>query len=110
MDADSFHKGKGTSTIYRGQDGSYLLRLEELAVTNGPDLHVILSPHENPERREDVHTPGYVDLGKLKGNRGNQNYEIPDGVDITFFKSVIIYCKPFSVVFRVAELADIRTS
>ncbi len=98
------------ATIYRGPDDSYLLRLEELAVTNGPDLHVILSPHESPERRNDVHMPGYVDLGKLKGNRGNQNYEIPDGVDITAFRSVIIYCKPFSVVFSVAELVDLGTS
>lgn len=110
MDADSFHKGSGTATIYRGPDGSYLLRLEDLAVTNGPDLHVILSPHESPESRNDVHTPGYVDLGKLKGNKGNQNYEIPGGVDIAANGSMIIYCKPFSVVFSVAQLVDLGTS
>ena len=107
MDADSFHKGSGAATIYRGPDGSYLLRLEDLAVTNGPDLHVILSPHASPKSRNEVHAPGYIDWGKLKGNRGNQNYEIPDGVDITAFQSVVIYCKPFSVVFSVAGLVDL---
>ena len=105
-DADSFHRGKGRATIYQGEDGSYLLRLEELDVTNGPDLHVILSPHADPDNSREVKTEGYVDLGKLKGNRGNQNYPIPPGVDIGIFNSVVIYCKPFSVVFSVASLAD----
>ena len=50
--------------------------------------------------------PGYLDLGKLKGNRGNQNYPIPADVDISIFNSVVIYCKPFAVVFSVATLYD----
>jgi hypothetical protein len=106
MDADSFHKGSGLATIYRGPDGSHLLRLEELDVTNGPDLHVILTPFNNPERHRDVQVPGYVDLGQLKGNRGNQNYFIPDDVDVSSFQSVVIFCKPFSVIFSVAVLQD----
>ena len=110
MDADSFHKGSGSATIYRGSDGSYLLRLEDLDVTNGPDLRVVLSPHENPDNPGEVKTPGYVELGKLKGNRGNQNYPIPDDVDIAAHQSVIIYCKPFSVIFSVATLEDLVAS
>ena len=51
--------------------------------------------------------PGYVDLGKLKGNKGNQNYEIPDDVDIASMRSVTIYCKPFQVIFSVAPLQDL---
>ena len=105
-DADSFHKGSGIATIYRGPDGSHLLRLEELSVTNGPDLHVILSPHQNPEKRADVTAAGYVDLGKLKGNKGNQNYDIPGDVDIAAQGSVVIYCVPFHVVFSVATLQE----
>ena len=105
-DADSFHKGSGQATIYRGPDGSRLLRLESLNVTNGPDLHVILTPHENPESRADVSTTGYVDLGKLKGNKGDQNYPIPDDVDVGIQNSVVIYCKPFHVVFSVAPLEE----
>ena len=109
MDAESFHKGSGSATIYRGPDGSYLLRLEDLAVTNGPDLHVILSPHASPDNPGDVKTAGYLDLGRLKGNRGNQNYEIPDDVEIGNFRSVVIYCVPFIVVFSVAMLDDLTT-
>ena len=106
-DADSFHKGSGQAIIYRGPDGSHLLRLENLSVTNGPDLHVLLSPHPDPQSHGEVKQPGYVDLGKLKGNKGNQNYEIPAEVDVSIQGSVIIYCKPFSVIFSVAPLRDI---
>jgi hypothetical protein len=47
----------------------------------------------------------YLDLGSLKGNLGNQNYDIPAGTDINQFKSVVIYCLPFHVVFSTADLA-----
>ncbi len=105
-DQDNFHKGSGQATIYRGPDGSLLLRLEDLDVTNGPDLHVLLSPHPDPSNSGEVKTPGYVDLGKLKGNRGNQNYPILEDIDVAAQGSVIIYCKPFKVVFSVASLQD----
>ena len=103
-DADSFHRGSGQATIFATPDGLHLLRLENLDVTNGPALHVFLSPHEDPTRSSEVKLAGYVDLGPLKGNRGNQNYPIPDGVDVSVINSVVIYCKPFSVVFSVATL------
>ena len=103
-DADAFHRGSGTATIYRTPDGSEIVRLEDLNVTNGPALHVVLSTHPNPERSEQVKQEGYVDLGDLKGNRGNQNYPIPAGVDTSVHKSVVIYCYPFAVVFSVATL------
>ena len=80
------------------------MRLEDLNVTNGPALHVVLSTHPDPERSEQVKQEGYVDLGDLKGNRGNQNYPIPAGVDTSIHKSVVIYCYPFAVVFSVATL------
>ncbi len=106
-DADSFHKGSGQATIYRAPDGGYLLRLENLDVTNGPALHVFLSPHEDPDRGDEVKQAGYVNLGRLKGNRGNQNYPIPADLDLDVINSVVIYCKPFSVVFSVATLNDL---
>ena len=105
-DADAFHRGSGTATIYRTPDGSEVLRLENLNVTNGPALHVVLSTHPDPERSQQVKQEGYVDLGDLKGNRGNQNYPIPAGVDTSIHKSVVIYCYPFAVVFSVAELGS----
>ena len=103
-DADAFHRGSGTATIYRTPDGSEVLRLEDLDVTNGPALHVVLSTHPDPERSQQVKQEGFVDLGDLKGNRGNQNYPIPAGVDTSIHKSVVIYCYPFAVVFSVATL------
>jgi hypothetical protein len=101
-DADSFHKGSGKATIYQLPDGSHVLRLEEFSVTNGPDLHVLLAGHPAPTGRDDLGE--YLDLGSLKGNMGNQNYEIPADAELSQFKSVVIYCKPFHVVFSTATL------
>lgn len=105
-DADRFHKGSGSATIYRGSDGSHLLRFEDFSVTNGPALIVILSPHPNARNSAEAHLEGYVSLGNLKGNIGNQNYELPADLDVSTIGSVIIYCEPFSVVFSVAPLRD----
>ncbi|NQW18497.1 MAG: DM13 domain-containing protein [Chloroflexi bacterium] len=100
MDEDFFHKGSGKATIYRLGDGSSVLRFEGLNVTNGPDLHVLLL--EDPTVRDkDL---GYIDLGGLKGNRGNQNYELPDGTDASTYHGVMIYCQPFRVIFSTAQL------
>ena len=104
QDADRFHKGSGGATLYRLKDGSAVLRLEDFRVTNGPDLHVILTPHPAPSGRDDVHSGDYLDLGKLKGNVGNQNYPLPASADPSGFSSVVIYCKPFHVIFSVASL------
>lgn len=105
-DADSFHKGSGQATIYQLPRGNYFLRLADLKVTNGPALHVILSSHPDPQSRDDV--KGYIDLGGLKGNLGNQNYDIPAGIDLAAQRSVVIYCKPFHVIFSVSPLQDVR--
>ncbi len=107
MGADSFHRGAGTATIYRLDDGSRVLRLEDIDITNGPDLHVLLSPVADPQGRDEVTAAGYVDLGGLKGNRGSQNYDIPDDFVIGDEISVVIYCVPFHVVFSTATLAQV---
>jgi len=100
--ADSFHVGSGTASIFQ-QDDNRVLRLEEFSVTNGPDLHVILVRHPAPGSRSDV-GEDYVDLGELKGNQGNQNYDVSAGVDLSVYQSVVIYCVPFHVVFATATL------
>ena len=105
-DADSFHKGEGSATLYTLPDGSNVLRLEDFRVTNGPDLRVILASHPDPMSRGNVHSGEYVELGKLKGNIGNQNYTLPDGLSPDDYNSVIIYCKPFQVLFSVAPLSE----
>ena len=99
-DADRFHKGSGRATIYRLEDDSHVLRLEDLNVTNGPDLRVLLMV--DPEGGDKGQ--GYLDLGKLKGNIGNQNYPIPDDADVSRYHAVMIYCQPFHVVFSTAPL------
>ncbi len=103
-DADAFHKGEGTATIYQLEDGSHVLRFEDFRVTNGPALFVLVSPHPNPGGRGDISEAGYTELARLKGNVGNQNYLLPDDLSPDDLNSVIIYCKPFRVVFSVAAL------
>ena len=103
-DADSFHRGSGDATIYRLPDGSHLLRLEDFEVTNGPDLRVLLARPNDPQSRDELHAAGYTHLAKLKGNKGNQNYEIPADIDPAGVGSIIIYCMPFQVIFSVAPL------
>ena len=104
QDADSFHRGSGSATIYRLPSGEGVLRLENFSVTNGPRLHVILTPSANPAGRSDVRADGHLDLGGLKGNRGDQNYPIPADADLSSFGAAVIYCVPFNVVFSVASL------
>lgn len=104
-DVDSFHRGQGTATIYRNADGSHLLRFEDFRVTNGPDLRVLLAAASDPQSRQELQEGGYVELAELKGNIGSQNYEIPAEVDpAAQGGSVIIYCRPFQVIFSVAPL------
>ena len=101
-DADRFHKGSGDAFLYELADGSLLLRFDPFRVTNGPDLHVLLAANPGPRKRGELGE--YVDLGSIKGNVGAQNYPVPAGTDITAFKSVVIYCKPFHVVFATADI------
>jgi hypothetical protein len=98
--ADAFHQGTGDATIYE-TEGNFVLRLENFEVTNGPDLRVYLAAGTGPTNRSDLGQ--FVDLGSLKGNIGNQNYDIPADVDVTLYNSVVIYCKPFHVVFATAS-------
>lgn len=101
--ADSFHQGSGAADLFRLPDGTTLLRFESFEVTNGPELHVYLSQHPSPSNRTEV-GENYLDLGELKGNVGNQNYEVPGDVDLSLYQSVVIYCVPFHVVFATATL------
>ena len=103
--ADDFHQGSGTATIYELEDGSHVLRFEDFEVTNGPDLHVLISETDTITSSEDLNAAGYVDLGKLKGNVGNQNYELPAGFAVDGPVTITIYCDPFHVVFATATLS-----
>lgn len=102
-DADSFHKGSGTAGVVSVPGGSEL-RFGAFQVTNGPDLYVYLAVHPQPRSRADV-DEGFVNLGRLKGNVGAQAYAIPPGTDVARFRSVVIYCRAFHVVFSTASLS-----
>ena len=97
------HRTTGSAHVLRLPNGSHVLRIENLDTSNGPDLRVYLSElpsnlgwHDYGER--------YVELGKLKGNRGDQNYRIPAGTDVSKYKSLVIWCVRFKVGFGVAPL------
>lgn len=94
---DGIHDVKGDSKILSLNDGSRVLRLENFKSTNGPDLYVYLST--------DIQGTDIINLGLLKANIGNQNYEIPNGTNLEKFNKVLIWCKSFSVLFGSAELS-----
>lgn len=98
------HASEGQATIYQLADGSNILRLQEFSVDNGPDLHVYLVPVDPVPDTVGSEIPGYFDLGKLKGNIGDQNYELPADLDLSQYKSVVIWCQPFRVPFSAAPL------
>ena len=103
-DADSIHKGSGDAKLFRLADDQSVLRLENLKVTNGPDLRVYLVRHPDPTSSGDVKDSEFVDLGPLKGNIGNQNYAVPAGTDVTQFASAVVWCRAFGVLFASAPL------
>jgi hypothetical protein len=103
-----FHKadkaGKGTATIYRLANGKRVLRLTDFAVDNGPDLHVRLIAANDAKDTTSVAKTDHVELGKLKGNKGSQNYDVPENVDLGKYRVVSIWCNRFSVNFAAAPL------
>lgn len=103
-DADAVHKGTGQATLYELPDGSHVVRFEDFRTTNGPALVVYLSAHPAPAKAADVADNDYLSLGKLKGNVGNQNYRVPADAEIGAYKSVVIWCELFGVLFSPAPL------
>ena len=94
-DADSSHKGSGNVQV----------RLTEFQVTNGPDLEVWLVANPDLQTSQDVKASEWVSLGQLKGNIGDQTYNVPAGVDLSAYGSVVIWCEQFGVLFSTASLA-----
>ena len=103
-DADSAHKGKGIATIFASSSGSAVLRFTEFSGTNGPDLKVWLVKAANVRSSADVKASQWLSLGPLKGNKGDQNYIIADEIDLADYRSVVIWCEQFGVLFAAADL------
>lgn len=97
---DPVHYGKGKVTVYQG-----LVHLGgDFEVGPGPKFHVYLVPEKNVVPSTNVARTMYVDLGRLRAFRGSQNYPIPDGVDLSKYESVVIWCEQFGVLISPAAL------
>ena len=90
--------------MYQEADGKPVLRLKDFKTSNGPDVHVVLVAANAGDAKSLKSDTERIELGKLKGNEGDQNYEIPAGTDLTRFGAVLIYCERFNAVFGVATL------
>ncbi|MEU2855713.1 DM13 domain-containing protein [Streptomyces syringium] len=102
------HATSGTVRILRLADGTRVLRLENLDTSNGPDLRVLVAdaPVKKGTAGWRVFDDGaHVSLGKLKGNKGDQNYVLPAGLDLDRYTSVSIWCDRFDVSFGAAALS-----
>lgn len=98
------HTSKGTATLFQLPDGKRVLRFTDFETSNGPALYVYLIAAEDAADSERVKRVDFIDLGQLKGNIGDQNYELPADVDLTKYRAVTIWCRRFSVNFATAPL------
>jgi hypothetical protein len=98
------HGTKGTASIYQLADEKRILRLANFETSNGPDVHVYLVAANDASDNETVKKAGFLELGSLKGNIGDQNYEVPADADLAKYRAVTIWCKRFSVNFGTAPL------
>ena len=100
------HETRGAATVHRLPDGKRILRLTNFETSNGPDVHVYLVAAEVAKDNTTVKQAGFIDLGSLKGNKGDQNYDVPADADLNKYRSVSIWCARFGVNFGAASLAS----
>jgi len=100
------HPTSGRASIYQTTEGKRDLRLTDFVTSNGPDVHIVLahSADENLERDLVKGDLNSIELGELKANQGDQNYDLPDSADLSQYDAVVIYCERFHAVFGVAKL------
>jgi hypothetical protein len=98
------HPTAGTATIYRMGDGTRVLRFTAFSTSNGPDVHVYMVASDDAKDIATVKQAGFIDLGVIKGNIGDQNYRLGDDLDLAKYRAVSIWCKRFGVNFGAAAL------
>lgn len=104
------HPTEGTATVYRLGDGARVLRLTSFSTSNGPDVHVYMVAADDARDVATVQQAGFIDLGVLKGNIGDQNYILGSDLDLGKYRAVSIWCKRFSVNFGAAALKPTESS
>lgn len=102
---DAEHATSGKVRLLELADGRRFVRIEGLASSDGPDLHVWLSDRPSGGDWGSYDDGRYVALGDLKATHGNQNYEIPAGADLAGLKSVVIWCDRFNIAFGTAPIS-----
>lgn len=108
--AGQFHSGvhetSGTATILQLPDGKKILRLTNFKTSNGPDVHVYLVAANDVTDNDTVKKAGFLQLGSIKGNEGDQNYDLPADADLAKYRAATIWCERFSVNFGTAPLVQ----
>jgi len=104
------HPTQGTASIYQLGDGTRVLRLTGFHTSNGPDVHVYMVAADDAKDAPAVEQAGFIDLGVLKGNIGDQNYALGHDLDLAKYRAVSIWCKRFSVNFGAAALRPAEAS
>lgn len=104
------HDGKGKATITRRPDGTRVLELTDFETSNGPDLQLYLIAARDAVNSDTVTQAGFTTLGALKGNVGNQAYELPPDVDLDRLQAVTVWCRRFGVNFATAPLQSALAS
>lgn len=100
------HPTSGRATIYKSVEGKQYLRLSDFTTSNGPDVHVLLVRADDKALGQEI-VKGELDsveLGTLKGNQGDQNYDLPATANLNQYQAVAIYCERFHAIFGVAKL------
>ena len=99
--SDPIHYGKGKVQVF---DSLVFLDMD-FEVGPGPKFHVYLVPKQQVRQNADVEGTMFVDLGRLRAFKGSQKYQIPAGVDLKQFPSVVIWCAQFGVLISPADLS-----
>lgn len=102
---DVAHKTQGVATVYQTPGGKRTLRFTEFETSNGPDVQVYLVAAADASDNETVTRAGFVHVGALKGNIGDQNYDLPSDLDLGKYRAVTVWCRRFGVNFGTAPLA-----
>ena len=104
------HPTAGTATIYRMGDGTRVLRFTDFSTSNGPDVHIYMVASDDAKDIATVQHAGFIDLGVIKGNVGDQNYTLGGDLDLAKYRAVSIWCKRFSVNFGAVALRPMQAA